>query len=143
MRRLPGHRRQNFCAQVARAPGDISRSTDRRVPPPAVLIPAAAAALFAASVSPDWTGFAVAAALAIGGGAAIAHWSRSQRWSRLHEVALAAGALLAVVLPSFITDPLGETAPVAKYGHNLAMTALVAALSWWAMRRAAAFAPPR
>ncbi|MQM25964.1 hypothetical protein [Glycomyces albidus] len=119
------------------------RSTDRRVPPPAVLIPATAAALFAASVSPTWTGFAVAAALVLAGGAAIAHWSRSRRWSRRHDVALAAGALLAVVLPSFLTDPLGETDPVAKYGHNLAMTALVAALSWWAMRRAAALAPPR
>jgi hypothetical protein len=42
-----------------------------------------------------------------------------------------------------VTDPLGETDLVAKYGHNLAMTALVVAVSWWAMRRAAAFAPPR
>ncbi|RRS00503.1 hypothetical protein [Glycomyces terrestris] len=119
------------------------RPVPRRVPPPAALLPAAAAALIAANWTPTWTGVAVTASLAIGGGAAIAHWSRSETWTRRHPTALAAGALLAVVLPSFLTDPIGETDPVAKYANNTAMTLLVAALAWWALRRAARTAPPR
>ncbi|SDL72794.1 hypothetical protein SAMN05216298_4934 [Glycomyces sambucus] len=120
-----------------------SRPVPRRVPPPAVLIPASAAALIAAGWTYTWTGVAVAAALILGGGAAIVHWSRSEHWDRRHATALAAGALLAVVLPSFLTDPIGETDPVAKYVNNAALTLLVIALAWWAMRRAARSAPPR
>ncbi|WP_344482343.1 hypothetical protein [Glycomyces endophyticus] len=125
----------------------LGRSRDhthqRRVPPPAVLIPAAVVLITAASWSHSWTGAAVGAALIAAGAAAIVHWSRSATWQRRHTTALAAGALFAVVLPSFLTDPIGETDPVAKYVNNAAMTLLVIALTWWSMRRAARTAAPR
>jgi hypothetical protein len=120
-----------------------TRLVQRRVPPPLVLIPATAAAIVAANWSYTWTGVAVGAVLTLGGGAAIVHWSRSESWTRRHATALAAGVLFAVVLPSFFTDPIGETDPVAKYANNAALTLLVIALAWWAMRRTTRSAAPR
>ncbi|PRY55024.1 hypothetical protein [Glycomyces artemisiae] len=115
----------------------------RRVPPAWALVPASAAAIIASTVSYSWTGFALAAVLLGGGAVAIVFWSRSMAWTPRHAVALASGALYAVVLPSFITDPIGEVDPVAKYANNAVMTLLVIGLTWWAMRRSSPAAPPR
>jgi hypothetical protein len=112
-----------------------SAKLERRVPPLWLLALAAAAASFTATWTYTWAGFAYAAALLIGGGAALAYWSRSTAWDRRHVIALATGALAATALGGFLTDPIGDVEPVAKYAHNAIATAGVLALGWWAVRR--------
>jgi hypothetical protein len=50
-------------------------------------------------------------------------------------IALATGALAATALGGFLTDPLGDVDPVAKYARNAIATLGVLALGWWAVRR--------
>lgn len=112
-----------------------SPKTERRVPPLWVLALAGAAANFTYVWSYSWAGFAYAVALIAGGGAALAYWSRSTAWSRRHVIALVAGALAALAFGGFLTDPIGEVEPVAKYAHNTVAMLGVLALGWWAVRR--------
>jgi hypothetical protein len=112
-----------------------SPKTERRVPPLWVLALAGAAANFTHAWSYSWAGFAYAVALLVGGGAALAYWSRSTSWSRRHVIALVTGALAALALGGFLTDPIGEVEPVAKYAHNTVAMLGVLALGWWGVRR--------
>jgi hypothetical protein len=112
-----------------------SPRTVRRVPPLWVLALAGAAANFTHAWSYSWAGFAYAVALIAGGGAALAYWSRSTAWSRRHVIAVVTGALAALALGGFFTDPIGEVEPVAKYAHNTVAMLGVLALGWWAVRR--------
>lgn len=112
-----------------------SRRVERRVPPLWVLALAAAAAFYTATWTYTWVGFAYSVALLIGGGTALVYWSRSTAWDRRHVIALATGALVATALGGFLTDPIGDVEPVAKYAHNTIATLGILALGWWAVRR--------
>ena len=112
-----------------------SAKVERRVPPLWALALAAAAAFYTATWTYTWAGFAYAAALVVGGGAALVYWSRSTAWDRRHVIALATGALAATALGGFLTDPIGVVEPVAKYAHNTVATVGVLVLGGWAARR--------
>jgi hypothetical protein len=94
------------------------------VPPPVVL---AVGSLLASGVflfaSESWLGFALAAAVLLVSGLAVAVLSRSTAWNSAHVVALAAGALLARAVLGFFVDPLGDVSAIAKYAHNLTFLA--------------------
>jgi hypothetical protein len=99
------------------------------VPPPVVLadggLLASGVFLFA---SESWLGFALATAVLLVSGLAVAVLSRSTAWNSAHVVALAAGALLARAVLGFFVDPQGDVPAIAKYAHNVTFLAGALAL---------------
>jgi hypothetical protein len=112
------------------------RSRDTAVPKPlavglAGLITATAFNL----MPPSWPGVATQIALLTLVIASVAYLSRSKRWTDQHVVALAAGALSARAIVGFFAVPLGDVAPLAKYGHNVGFAVGAALLGAWALRQ--------
>ncbi len=87
---------------------------------------------------PSRTGTAVLAAVVLLTVVAVARLSRRSGWGQRHVLALAAGALVATGIAAFATTPLGDVSDAAKYGHNVTLLLLVAALSAWGVHRARA-----
>jgi hypothetical protein len=109
---------------------------DAAVPGPVVVGVVGLAAGFGLHVVPEtWVGVGMGVALAVGGAAAVARFSRSGRWRARHVAALATSALLGRALVGFLVTPLGDVAPAAKYTHNAVLLVAAALLGWWAMRR--------
>jgi hypothetical protein len=108
---------------------------DRRIPPLWVVIAAAALTVFAIGSDSTWAGVALAAAVLCAMSFAVAYFARSDDWGRRQVTALAVGALLAQALSGFLSAPIGDVEPLARYAHNTAALLLVASLGWWTLRR--------
>jgi hypothetical protein len=65
-------------------------------------------------------------------------WRLSHRgdWGQPHVLGLAGGAVAAAGCFAFLTTPIGDVSQTEKYGHNVALLVLVAALTAWGARRA-------
>ena len=59
----------------------------------------------------------------------------AQLRDRAHVVALAMGTLLARAVTAFLTEPLGDVPPLAKYSHNIAFLLGATLLGLWALSR--------
>ncbi|MQA78244.1 MAG: hypothetical protein GEV10_07165 [Streptosporangiales bacterium] len=102
---------------------------DRRVPPAWLAGVLSAVALNGAvMLAPTWLAVAVTLVPTAGLAVLVARWSRSDRWSPGHVLALAAGALLAQAAVAFTVDPLGDVALVLKLAHNVILGLGVAGL---------------
>lgn len=98
---------------------------------------AGALGLVMEAVPPTWPGVTVYLCTGLFGGWLLSRASSSPSWTTTHVAAVGLGVLVARGLLAFLGDPVGgEVAPIAKYGHNVAMLAIVGVLGWWALRRA-------
>lgn len=88
------------------------------------------------AIPPTRLGTALVALLALGVAVAVWQWSRRGDWGPPHVLALASGAVVAAGCFAFLTTPIGEVSDGEKYGHNVALLALMLALSGWAAHRA-------
>lgn len=71
--------------------------------------------------SPDWTGVSASVLAFIGCAMLIARWSGRAAWNGSHVLGVAAAALLANALTSFVIQPGGEPALAVKYAVNAVM----------------------
>ena len=112
-------------------------TTDRSCPPALVLFVAVGAAGVGKEYLPvTWPGVAAHAALLAGVAGVLVRPPMS--WTRLHEVAVAAGFVTALAIGGFMTTPLfGETQALQKYAHNTVLAAAIAALVFIGLRRTA------
>lgn len=107
------------------------------VPRPALVWGAAFAAMIGwVAIPPTRIGTALVALLGLGAVVVVWRWSHRGDWGQLHVVALASGAVVAAGCFAFATTPIGDVSEAEKYGHNIALLALVGLLSLWAARRA-------
>ncbi|GAB3484883.1 hypothetical protein [Nocardiopsis coralliicola] len=97
--------------------------------PVAVLAVLAAAGLAFDLQAATWPGTAFGAAVLAAAWAALAWWGRAGGWTELHAGAAACGVLLSRAVIGFLAEPLGDVAPVAKYGHNTVLFLLVASVA--------------
>ncbi len=99
--------------------------------PPALLLFAVVAAVGVGkeNLPPTWPGVAVHAALLVAVALAALWFSRSTSWTRLHELAIAAGFVAGLAVTGFTSEPLfGGVTTLEKYGHNTVLAAGLAAL---------------
>ena len=112
------------------------RTCDGAVPRPIVVgLVAMAAALGNTLVPATWAGVAFAATVLAAVAAAVVRLSRRESWDERHVVALATGALVSGAVVGFLAQPLGDVAPLAKYGHNTAFLVGSLTLGACALRR--------
>lgn len=90
------------------------------------------------AIPPSRIGTALVALLVVAVVLVVRRWSHRGDWSQQHVVALAGGAVVAAGCWAFGNTPIGEVSDAEKYGHNVALLVLVAALSLWSARRARA-----
>jgi hypothetical protein len=90
------------------------------------------------ALPPTPAGTALVVLLAVGVVVGVHRWSRRGDWGQQHVLALAGGAVVAAGAWAFLTTPIGDVSDQEKYGHNVALLLLVAALSLWGARRARA-----
>lgn len=83
-------------------------------------------------VPATWAGVASGATVLAAAGARL---SRRESWDERHVVALATGALVSGAVVEFLAQPLGDVAPLAKYGHNTAFRLGSLTLGAYALRR--------
>jgi hypothetical protein len=88
------------------------------------------------AIPPSRIGTALVALLALSAVVVVWRWSQRGDWDQAHVLALASGAVVAAGCFAFLTTPIGEVGDVEKYGHNIALLALMVALSAWGARRA-------
>ena len=114
-------------------------TTDGWCPPALVLFVAVGAAGVGKEYLPvTWPGVAAHAALLAGVAGVVLWFARSTSWTRLHELAVAAGFVTALAIGGFMTTPLfGETQALQKYGHNIVLAVAIAALVLIGLRRTA------
>ncbi|WP_395695968.1 hypothetical protein [Nocardioides sp.] len=108
------------------------------VPRPLVVTVASYLAVVAwGTIPPSRLGTTLVVLLAAG--AVVTVWRLSHRgdWGQAHVLALATGALLAGATSGFLATPIGEVSTAEKYGHNVVLLLLVAALGAWGAHRAA------
>jgi hypothetical protein len=108
---------------------------ERRIPPLWVLVAASAVAVFSFGLYETWAGVAITVIALCAMGFGAAYFARSTAWGRRQITAIAVGALFSQALTGFLTVPIGDVDPFAKYAHNTAATLLVIVLGWWALRR--------
>ena len=99
--------------------------------PPALLLFAVVAVVGVGkeNLPPTWPGVAVHAALLVAVALAALWFSRSTSWTRLHELAIAAGFVAGLAVTGFTSEPLfGGVTTLEKYGHNTVLAAGLAAL---------------
>jgi hypothetical protein len=103
---------------------------DRWCPPALVLFVAAGAFGVGTEYLPvTWPGVGAHAALLAGVAGLLVWFARSTSWTRLHELAVAAGFVTALAIGGFMTTPLfGEVPTVQKYAHNTVLAIAIAAL---------------
>lgn len=107
------------------------------VPRPALVWAGAFVAMIAwVAIPPTRTGTALVALLALGAVLVVRRWSNRGDWGQPHVLALASGAVVAAACFAFLVTPIGEVSDAAKYGHHVALLALVGLLSLAAARRA-------
>lgn len=100
------------------------------VPGPAVVWVAAFLATGAwIAIPPSRPGTALAALLAVAAVVLVWRWSHRGDWGQRHVLALAGGAVIAAACSAFLTTPIGEVSDAEKYGHNIALLALMVGLS--------------
>lgn len=85
--------------------------------------------------SPDWAGVSVSLFALAGSGVLIAAWSGRTAWKSSHLLGVAAAALFANALTSFVIQPAGEPALAVKYAVNTAMLVGVLILAALAYRQ--------
>ncbi|MEN3267689.1 hypothetical protein [Pseudonocardia sp.] len=114
-------------------------AADRPVPPAVVLgvVALVAGATFelASSALPTWPGVAVLVAVEAAVMILVAHWSRSNRWTPRHAVALAGGALLTYAWHAFPEHPVVPVSPTTDLVGNAVFAAAALALLATALRR--------
>ncbi|GAA4700080.1 hypothetical protein [Nocardioides conyzicola] len=88
------------------------------------------------AIPPTRIGTALVALLALWVAVAFWQWSRRGDWGQPHVLGLASGAVVAAGCFAFLTTPIGSVSDAEKYGHNIALLALMVTLSLWAARRA-------
>lgn len=88
------------------------------------------------AIPPSRIGTALVSLIALAVVALVWHWSHRGDWDQAHVLALASGAVVAAGCFAFATTPIGDVSDTEKYGHNVALLALVVILSGWAARRA-------
>lgn len=119
----------------------VARRTDGRVPAPLLLGAGALAATALHLWAFDWVSVLVSLAVLVGAAFGIARWARSSRWTGLHALAVAGGAMLGLAAQGFATEPLGEVSAPAKYGHNTVLAILCLVVIAVALRRSTGTAP--
>ncbi|HWM03122.1 MAG TPA: hypothetical protein VNP92_12395 [Actinophytocola sp.] len=82
-----------------------------------------------------WLGVAIVLAVLAAVIVVVIWLSRSSRWSGRNVVALATGGLVAAAVVAFLTDPLGNEDPTAKFTHNAVLALGVVILCAVAWRR--------
>ncbi|PLP57885.1 hypothetical protein CYK37_16805 [Mesorhizobium loti] len=85
--------------------------------------------------SPDWVGVSTSVLVLVGSGVLLLRWSGRVGWKNSHVLAVAAAALLAYALISFVVQPPGGPAPAVKYAVNTVMLLGVIVLAAVAYRR--------
>jgi hypothetical protein len=88
------------------------------------------------AIPPTRIGTALVVAVALSAIAVVWRLSHRGDWGQAHVLALAGGAVVAAGCFAFLTTPIGDVSQTEKYGHNVALLLLVAALSAWGARRA-------
>ena len=107
------------------------------VPRPALVWTIAFAAMIGwVAIPPTRIGTALVALIALAAVVVVWRWSHRGDWDQAHVLALASGAVVAAGCFAFWTTPIGDVSTTEKYGHNLALLALMVLLSLWAGRRA-------
>lgn len=102
------------------------------VPRPAAVWIAAVLTMGAwVAIPPTRLGTALVAALGVAAVVVVWRWSHHGDWGQLHVLALASGAVVAAACSAFLATPIGEVSDAEKYGHNVALLALVVGLSLW------------
>jgi hypothetical protein len=122
-----------------RLPAPRAATADRPVPPAPVLgvVALVAGAIFEVGrgALPTWVGVAGFVAVDVALAALVSHWSRSARWTPLHAVAMAGGALLTYAWHGFPEDPVVPVSPTADLVGNVVFTAAALVLLAVAVRR--------
>lgn len=109
---------------------------ERRVPPPLLAGLGAFALAGAHQFMPEtWAGVAGSLVLLALAAVLVSRLARSTRWTMAHQAALAAGGLVTSAAAGFLSDPIGDVDPGARYAHNTAAVLLVLALGAIGMRR--------
>lgn len=106
---------------AGRSRRSITSRTDAWVPRTVVVGAGALGLTLAHLWAFDWTSVLVSLGILAGTAVSVMWWSCSARWTGLHVVALAGGALLGAAVAGFLTVPIGEVSDVAKYAHNIVM----------------------
>lgn len=114
------------------------------VPRPALVVGAAALAMLGwVAIPPTRLGTATVVLLGLGAIGTVQLLARRGDWGQRHELALASGALVAAGGFAFLTTPIGDVSDAEKYGHNVALLALVVLLCAAAARRTGRAGPER
>jgi hypothetical protein len=124
-----------------RLPAARGAVDDRPVPAASLLgvVALAAGAVFEVGDSelPTWVGVAVLVAVEAALVVLVARWSRSARWTPLHAVALAGGALVTYAWHAFPETPVVPVSPTADLVGNAVFAAAALVLLTAAVRRSA------
>jgi hypothetical protein len=76
-----------------------------------------------------WAGVAAHAALLAVVAGFVLWFARSTSWTRIHELAVAAGFATALAIGGFMTTPLfGEVSTLQRYAHSTVLAVAIAAL---------------
>lgn len=111
--------------------GRTRRGTTDRWCPPALVIFVAVGAFGVGKeyLGVTWAGVAAHAALLAVVAGLVLWFARSTSWTRIHELAVAAGFVSALAIGGFMTTPLfGEVPALQKYAHNTVLAVAIAAL---------------
>lgn len=84
---------------------------------------------------PDWAGVSFSVSTGVVSGGLLVMWSRRTGWKNTHVLAVAAAALIANAMISFVVQPPGEPAPAVKYAVNATMLLAVLVLVALAFHR--------
>ena len=122
---------------------DRPQSTHRKDAPNPWWIAAAALVLLSAQAMPPptWWGVAVAVVLLAVTAVLVVLMSRRNGWGQLHQLAVAAGALLSTAWTAFTVQPIGDPSALRKFGHNVGLTLGLLVLLAIAARRASRNTP--
>jgi hypothetical protein len=88
------------------------------------------------AISPSRIGTALVVLVALAATGVLWRLSYRGDWGQRHVLALAGGAVAAAGCFAFLTTPIGDVSDAEKYGHNVALLLLMAALTAWGARRA-------
>ena len=125
-----------FAVTVGRASRE---KADRWCPPALVLFVVVGAVGVGKEYLPvTWAGVAAHAALLAGVAGLVLWFARSSSWTRLHELAVAAGFVAALAIGGFTTTPLfGDASALQKYGHNIVLSVAIAVIVFLGLRSTA------
>ncbi len=116
-----------FAATVGR----VRRGTTDRWCPPALALFVTVGAFGVGKeyLGVTWAGVVAHVALLAGIAALLVWFARSTSWTRLHELAVAAGFVTALAVGGFMTTPLfGEVPALQKYAHSTVLAVAIVVL---------------